>query len=323
MKITLMGTGAYSLGLALMLAKCKNNRVMLWSEDENKVEEFKQSHQIKSIFKDIIFPNNIEITNSYEEALKETQLIFLVTSVKYLKSTLEHILPFYHQESICIASKGIEEESLEVLSTVVKNKLHTTNIAVISGPSFAIDLVHNNPVALAIAGKKQVVNLVKDNLASETLKLRESSDIIGTQLCGCLKNIIAIASGILKGLSYSESTQAFLITESLHDIRKILKAFGGKKKTILSFAGVGDIILTCTSEKSRNYTYGYLLGKSQNEEEIKKYLKENTVEGYSNLLAIHKLLEKKGIDIPLINLLYDIVNLQKPASSLPQFLIAK
>lgn len=323
MKITLIGTGAYSLGLALMLAKCENNRVMLWSEDENKVEEFKQSHQIKSIFQDIIFPNNIEITNSYEEALKDTQLIFLVTSVKYLKSTLEHILPFYHQESICIASKGIEEESLEVLSTVVKNKLHTTNIAVISGPSFAIDLVHNNPVALTIVGKKQVVNLVKDNLASETLKLRESSDIIGTQLCGCLKNIIAIASGILKGLSYSESTQAFLITESLHDIRKILKSFGAKKKTILSFAGVGDIILTCTSEKSRNYTFGYLLGKSQNEEEIKKYLKENTVEGYYNLLAIHKLLEKKGIDIPLINLLYDIVNLQKPASSLPQFLIAK
>ncbi len=324
MKIAIIGTGAYSLSLALMLSK-KNNKIMLWTENENNVIEFNKNHKLHNIFKDIVFPNNISISNSYEEVLNNAELIFLVTSTNYILDVCNNIKPYYHNIPICIASKGIHKESLELLSIVVKKELHTNNICVISGPTFAIDLINNEPTALAIAGyNKKTISLVKENLQNETLKLRISSDIIGIQLCGSVKNIIAIASGIIKGLGYSESTQAFLINESLHDIKNIIYSLGGKKKTILSFAGIGDLLLTCTSTKSRNYSFGYIIGSTNNNfKEKTNYLQNNTVEGYYALDSIYKLLNKKRVNIPLITLLYDIVMNDKDPHQLVTFLIKK
>jgi len=324
MKITIMGTGAYSVGIALMLAKKKNNKIMLWSENLEYVKEFKENRKINNIFDDVIFPDNIDITNSYEEAMQDTSLVFLITSAKYILSVCKSILPYYKGSPICIASKGIEHTTLNPLSVLVKNTLKTKNICVISGPTFAIDLVNNEPAALAIAGyNRKTIKIVQDNLANDSLKLRKSSDIIGIQLCGSVKNIIAIAAGILKGLGYSESTQAFLINESLHDMKNIIYALGGKKKTILSFAGIGDLLLTCSSTKSRNYSFGYVIGSTKNKEDIDNYLKNNTVEGYYTLNSIYEMLQKKGIEIPLITLIYNIVCNNQNPSDLATFLINK
>lgn len=324
MKITIIGTGAYSLGIAKMLAKNKQNEIVLWSESKENVIEFNQKHKIEHIFKDIIFPDNIKLTDSYEEALKDTSLIFIITSVKYFLDVCDNINKYYHNTPVCIASKGIFPDTLTLLSEVVEKRLKTRNIAVISGPTFAIDLINNEPVALAVAGlNKKTINMVKNNLENDTLKLRVSSDLIGIELCGSIKNVIAIASGILKGLGYSESTQAFFINESIHDIKYLIKALGGKKKTILSFAGIGDLLLTCYSAKSRNYTFGYIIGSSKDEKTINEYLKNNTVEGYYTLKALNKMLIKRGIDIPLITLINDIVDLKADASKLVTFLISK
>lgn len=324
MKITIIGTGAYSIGIALMLAKKSNNNITMWTENENILKEFNETHKLTSIFKDAILPNNINLTTSYEEALENTSLIFLITSAKYILSVCKNILPFYKKTPICIASKGIEHTTLSTLSNLVKNTLKTNNICVISGPTFAIDLVNNEPAALAIAGlNRKTVNTVKENLANDTLKLRVSSDIIGIQLCGSIKNIIAIAAGILKGLRYSESTQAFLINESLHDMKHIIYALGGKKKTILSFAGIGDLLLTCSSTKSRNYSFGYIIGSTKDQKKIEEYLKNNTVEGYYTLNSIYKMLQKKGIEIPLITLINNIVCNGENPDDLASFLINK
>ncbi len=324
MKITVIGTGAYSLGIASMLAKRKDNTIMLWTEKEENKEEFLKIHQIKSIFPDVTLSDNISITTSYEEALKDTGLIFLITSAKYIYSICNDIKPYYHNTPICIASKGIDDNTLNTLSNVVKNTLKTTNISVISGPTFAIDLIHNEPAALAIAGlNKKTINIVMKNLANDTLKLRVSKDIIGIQLCGSIKNIIAIAAGILKGLGYSESTQVFLINESLHDMKNMISALGGRKKTILSFAGVGDLLLTCSSPKSRNYSFGYLVGNTKNPKEIDEYLKNNTVEGYYTLNSIYQMLKKKGINIPLITLIKNIIDHKQKPENLVTFLIKK
>ena len=324
MKITIMGTGAYSLGIAKMLSKKKDNEIMFWTENTETKKEFLASHKVQRIFPDIIYPDNVSITDSYEEALKNTSLIFLITSAKYIASVCQNMRPFYHDTPICIASKGIEDKTLNPLSVVVRNILKTNNICVISGPTFAIDLVNEEPAALAIAGlNKKTINLVRNNLANDTLKLRVSTDLIGIQLCGSIKNIIAIAAGILKGLGYSESTQAFLINESLHDMKNIIHALGGKKKTILSFAGVGDLLLTCSSPKSRNYSFGYVIGSTKSQKKIKEYLKDNTVEGYYTLNSIYLMLQKKGVSIPLINLIHDIVCNEKDPSSLANFLISK
>lgn len=324
MKITIMGAGAYSIGIALMLAKKKENTIMMWTESKDKLDDFNKTHKITQVFEDVILPDNVSLTDSYEEALKDTKLIFLITSAKYILSVCENILPFYKGTPICIASKGIEHSTLSTLSNLVKHTLHINNISVISGPTFAIDLVNNEPTALAIAGyNRKTINIVKENLANETLKLRVSSDIIGTQLCGSIKNIVAIAAGILKGLGYSESTQAFLINESLHDMKHIIHTLGGKKKSILSFAGVGDLLLTCTSTKSRNYSFGYVIGSTKDREKIKKYLEENTVEGYYTLNSIYKMLQKKGIEIPLITIINNIVCNGEDPDTLATFLINK
>lgn len=141
--------------------------------------------------------------------------------------------------------------------------------------------------------------------------------------CGAIKNVIAIAAGILKGLGYSESTQAFLINESLHDIKHIIYYLGGNPKTILSFAGIGDLMLTCTSTKSRNYSFGYIIGNTNDIKQIKNYLKNNTVEGYYTLDTVYKLLKSKNINIELITTIYNIVYNYESPNSLANLLITK
>lgn len=324
MKITVIGTGAYGIAIATMLAKNKKNNILMWSENKEKIEEFNKNHALYSIFPDKKLAKNISITSSFEEALKDSELIFLITSTKYIYNVCTSIKPYYNNTPICIASKGIDHNTLNPLSKIVKQTLNTNNVAIISGPTFAIDLMNNEPCALAIAGlNKKTINIVKDNLENDTLKLRESTDIIGIQLCGSVKNIVAIAAGILKGLGYSESTQAFLINESLHDMKKIIHALGGKRKTILSFAGVGDLLLTCSSVKSRNYSFGYVVGSSKKQKEIDDYLKNNTVEGYYTLNSINTMLNKKGITIPLIRLIIDIIDGKEKPEKLAEFLVNK
>lgn len=146
--------------------------------------------------------------------------------------------------------------------------------------------------------------------------------MIGTELCGSIKNVIAVAAGILEGLGYSESTRSFLITESLHDIKELIRGLGGKKKTILSFAGVGDLILTATSTKSRNYSFGILLGKGEFEE-ANKYLETTTVEGYYTLKSIYSLLRKRKIKMPVVDLIYKVVMKNEDPNKLVKFLMEK
>ena len=319
MKISVIGTGAYGLSLALMLAKKENNDIVMWSENPSVVKEFKDTKALNSILKNIEIPSNINVTNSYEEAMNDAKMI------KFVEDICLAIKPLYKSNiPICIASKGIEEHSLMLLSSVVRDILDTNKIVNISGPTFAIDLARNEPSALAIAGlDKKTLKLVKNTLENDTLKLRESNDILGIQICGSIKNIIAIASGIVKGLGYTESTQAFLINESIHDIKYLIKCLGGNPKTILSFAGIGDLLLTCTSTKSRNYSFGYVIGSTKDKKKIKEFLDNNTVEGYYTLLSMYKLIKKKRIKLPIIDLIYDIVMNDVEASKLTEFLITK
>lgn len=325
MKITMIGAGAYSIALALMLAKKKENNIVMWSENIELYNEFKKTHKVDKIFEDLKLPDNISITNSYDEALKDTSLVFIACAAKYVDDVCLGIKPFYNKTiPICIASKGIEETTGSFLSDIVSKTLGTKNIAVLSGPTFAIDMVNNQPTALALAGTNiKTINIVKNNLSNETLKLRECSDLKGIQICGSIKNVIAIAAGMIKGLGYEESTLAFLINESLHDIKYLISKLGGDKKTVLSYAGVGDLLLTCTSSKSRNYSFGYTVGSTKDPIKIREFLETHTVEGYYTLSSIYKLVKTNNIDLPIINLIYDIIMNGKDPNILAKFLIEK
>ena len=324
MKISVIGLGIYSLAISKALAKNKNNKIVIWTENPKKLEEFKETKKLISIV-DTDIPKNISVTTSIKDAIEDTSIIYIITASKYVDITTNKIKPYYNKNiPICIASKGIEESREELLSNIVKNTLKTNNIAVISGPTFAIDIINNEPVALALAStSKKAKEYVLNTLSNDTLKLRPSKDLIGIQMCGAVKNVIAIASGILSGLGYSNSTQSFLINESLHDIKDIIKLFGGKPKTILSFAGVGDLMLTCTSTKSRNFSFGYTIGSTKDPKKINEYLANNTVEGYNTLDIIYKMIHKKGIEIKLITTIYNIVYNSEDPNTLAKFLITK
>ena len=323
MKIALLGTGIYGLAIAKELAK-KDNLIIMWSESAEKAEEYKNTKKLASIY-DIKLPKNIKVTNSLEETLKDAELIFITCASKYVDGLTKNIKQYFNKNMcICIASKGIDDKKRDLLSNIVYNNLDTTNLSIISGPTFAVDILNDAPVALALAANNsKTMNLVYNALSNDTLKLRPTKDLIGIQLCGTIKNCIAVASGILKGLGYPESTQIFLINESMHDIKKLIHEFGGKKKTILSFAGIGDLTLTCLSEKSRNFSFGYIIGSSKSKKKKEDYLKKNTVEGYYAINLIYKLLKKRKIDIPLIDIIYDIVYKDENPESLVKFLIEK
>ena len=319
MKISVIGLGVYSLAISKMLAKKDENEIVIWTENNEKYEEYKKTKKVASVF-DTKLPKNIKISASMEDTLENTNLIYIITASKYVDIVTKQMKPYYNPKiPVCI-----EESREELLSNIVKNALKTNNIAVISGPTFAVDILNNEPVALALASKtKKAKEYVLNTLANDTLKLRPSKDMIGIQMCGSIKNVIAIASGILSGLGYSNSTQSFLINESLHDIKDIIKIFGGNPKTILSFAGVGDLMLTCTSTKSRNFSFGVIVGSTKDQNKINEYLATHTVEGYNTLEIVYKMLQKKGIEIELITTIYDIVYNGVDANTLAKFLVTK
>lgn len=323
MKISIIGTGIYGVALALNIAE-NNHDILMWSENQELVQSFKKNHSLDTITK-AKFPQNINLTNNIEEAIKNTDLIILVPASKYIRSVVNSMKDYYKPSiPVCIASKGIENDTCMFLSDVVKEVLNTKYLAVISGPTFASDLINKEPSALTLAGNnKKVILSVQKAFSNKYLKFRVNHDIWGTELCGSIKNVIAIASGILEGLGYLESTRAFLITESIHDIKELLEKLECNPKTILSFAGIGDLILTCSSSKSRNYSFGKLLGSKVSKNEIEEYLKTNTTEGYYTLLSIKKLTKNRKINMPIINVIYDIAINNKNPEILSEFLMTK
>lgn len=323
MKVSVIGTGIYGIALSLDIVS-NGHHIKMWTENQDLEKHFLEKHNLKPIT-DAFIPDAIEITSDLKEALESADFVVLATSAKYIRTICNQMKKYFNVLTpICIASKGIENNTFSFLSDIVRNELKAKHIAVISGPTFAIDLINQDPVALsaAVTTNKafQFTSLAFDN---ERLKLRENRDLYGTQLCGSVKNVIAIASGILDGLGFSESTRALLITESMHDIKELLVKMECNPKTIMSFAGIGDLMLTASSPKSRNYRYGRLLGERKETAEIDEYLKHNTTEGYYTLLSIKDLTKNRKIKMPIINIIYDIAINHKDPEILVDFLIKK
>jgi len=322
-KVSIIGVGAYGLAIALTLLK-NNKNIVMWAESEEKIDFLNKNRKNSRILPGIEIPSDIEFTNDYGYAINDAEIVFIAVAARFVNSVTKELSKYNLKgKHFCILSKGIEQNTCEFVHDVFNKNIKTKNLAVISGPSFAIDIAHNEPVGLSIASKnKDTITLIKNILESDTVKLRSTNDLIGVELCGSIKNVIAIAAGILEGLGYSESTRSFLITESLHDIKNLIYGLGGNKKTILSFAGVGDLLLTATSTKSRNYSYGILIGK-KDYKEAERYEKEITVEGYYTLKSIYTLVRRKKINMPIINLIYQIVISKKEPEKLAEFLIKK
>ena len=318
MKVGIIGAGAYALALAHVLKK--NNDVIIWTKLEDEYRELKEKRTNEKVLPNFKLDGKIKITLDLKEVTK-VDLIIVAIPAKFVDSISKELKGLIKKQYVCIATKGIEQETCLFPIDVFKKYNKTSRIAVISGPSFARDIITDCPIGLSVASKsKKAINIIKKSLENTNIKLRETRDIIGIEICGSIKNVIAIASGILNGLGYPESTEAMFITESLHDIKNLIKALGGSKKTILSYAGFGDLLLTCTSYKSRNFTFGNIIGKKEPKED---YIKNNTIEGLYTLKSIYKLIKNKNVDMPIIDLIYDIVFKDKDPNLLSEFLIVK
>jgi len=324
MKVTILGTGAYGLALSLMFNKNVND-IVLWTKFEDEKNEIEKNRGNKKVLPNIRIPDNIKITTDFDLAISDTDLIVIAVPAAFVDDIGQLLKgKLTDRVHICIASKGIERDTCSFVHDILLRNVETNNLAVISGPSFAIDIANMNPVGLSIATKNsKTEKILKETLQNDSLKLRTTDDIIGVEICGSIKNVIAIASGMLSGMDYSESTQAMFVTESLHDIKSLIDALGGDKKTILSFAGVGDLLLTATSTKSRNFKLGYLIGSNTSKEELEEYINNTTIEGLYTLKSIYKLLGDKKVDMPIIDLIYDIIYNDVDPKKLVTFLIEK
>ena len=321
MKIGLFGSGAYGMALSSILTYNKND-VTIWTK-------FEDDPIIANRGNDALLPGfridpSIKITNSVEECIKDKDVLIIALPAAYVDALCREMQPFIKGNHIIIASKGIEQGTGLFMSELVEKHLDTKNIAVISGPSFASDLITRMPAGLSLASKSPETLLIsKQVLQNDYIKLSETTDVIGVEICGSIKNVIALSAGMLEGLNANESTKAMLITEATRDMETILDAFDCDKRTVISFAGIGDLLLTCTTEKSRNYSLGKLIGSQPDPSEIDNYINNTTIEGYYTLESIYQLLINKKVSIPIIDLIYDIVFRRKNPKLLLAFLVFK
>lgn len=322
MKVAILGCGAYGLALASILVKNKVD-VTMWSykeEEKDKLIKTRKSDKLKN-YK---IPECINFSNNMDEVVRGKDLIVVAVPTFSFESTVIKLKECIDKrQPVLIATKGIQQDTCLFLHDVFKK--HCKNkIAVISGPSFAVDIIREVPIGLSLATKHNSVELlVRECFENKLTKFRRTNDIIGVEVCGSIKNVMAIASGMLEGMNATPSTKALFLTESMNDIKELLFALGGKKKTILSFAGFGDILMTSTSSSSRNFSFGCLIGEGKSKQVIDNYLKETTVEGIYTLQSIHKLVKKKNVKMPIINLIYDIINGKKDKEEILSFLIEK
>ena len=324
MKIGIIGTGAYGLALSLMFYENKCP-IKMWTKFEEEKKELEETRQNSRVLPNVFIPNEITFTNNLKELADFSDLIVIAIPAGFVDTICAELSGYVDaHHHICIASKGIEQDTCLFVTDVLEKYIHTNQLAVISGPSFAIDIASHFPIGLTLATKNQETEaLLKSTLQNKSLKLRTTDDIIGTEICGSIKNVIAIAAGMLDGMGVSDSTQAMFITESLHDIKALIKALGGNGKTILSFAGFGDLLLTSTSTKSRNFRFGKMFGSKQDRTIIEEYKNHTTIEGLYTLKSIYQLLGNKKIELPIIDLIYDIVFHERDCQELLTFLIEK
>lgn len=323
MKIGLFGCGAYGIAISSILSDNKCD-ITMWTKFEAEKESLEKTRVNERLMPNYKIPEDVKFTTSVKECIKDKDLLIIAIPAAFVDDLAKAMKPYIKDNHILIATKGIEQDTGLFINQILEKYLDTTNIAVMSGPSFAVDIITRMPAGLSLASKKiKTRELAKAALQNKNIKLRETRDVIGVEICGSIKNVIALSAGMLDGMKANDSTKAMFLTEAMHDMEEILESFGAMRRTVTSFSGIGDLFLTCTSTKSRNFSFGKLIGEKRSKEELDEYLKNTTVEGFYTLESIYKLLKNKKVSIPIIDLIYDIAVEGKDPEELLTFLVEK
>ena len=282
------------------------NEVTMWAHSDEEYRQINENRKTKYL-PNAIIPENIKCTKSLEEAIKNSELIFHVTPSKYTRETMKKYKQYITDQPVIICSKGFESSTLYTLSEVANDEMPNAKIGVFSGPSHAEEVSVGIPTAIVIASKYiDVLYNVQDALMDENLRIYTSTDVKGVELGGALKNIMAFCTGIAAELKLGDNTFAALITRGLTEISRLGVAMGGNHNTFYGLSGLGDLIVTCLSEHSRNRRAGKCIGRGLTVEETRKEI-GMVVESFDNIEVTYKLSKKYNIEMPIVNTVYDIL----------------
>lgn len=305
-KIAIIGSGSWGVALAVHLAKM-GNEIKIWSFSEEECELINRYKKCKFL-PNVVIPDNVVCSLSYEEVVWNTDVVLHTTPSKFVRSTVKEYKKFVTNQPVIMCSKGLESETLYTLSQILKEEMPYAKIGVLSGPSHAEEVSKEIPTAIVIATEHQsIVDLIREIMMNENLRVYSSTDVIGVELGGALKNIIAFCSGIAAGIGLGDNSFAALITRGLVEIQKLGVKMGAKQETFYGLTGLGDLIVTCLSNYSRNRNAGILIGKGNS----LSYVREKigmTIESIDNIEIAKKLANKYEVEMPIVNAVYDVLN---------------
>ncbi|MBI3895223.1 MAG: NAD(P)-dependent glycerol-3-phosphate dehydrogenase [Acidobacteria bacterium] len=308
--IAIIGAGGWGTALAIALSR-NVRRIRLWVFDPKLCGILTQMRINPPYLPGFFIPENVEPTGDLQQAVSDAQVVLTVVPSQYLRTVLEQMSPFANSEQIFIsATKGLESRTLRRMSEVVTETLQLRfppKIAVISGPTFAREVARGVPTAVVVASvEEELARCLQQQFANPTFRFYTNTDVVGVELGGALKNIIAIGAGICEGLGLGSNAVAALITRGLAEIMRLACDCGARRETLTGLAGLGDLVLTCTGALSRNRRVGIELGRGRRLAEILSSM-QMVAEGVSTTAAAWQLAQQKGIEMPITEQMYAVL----------------
>jgi glycerol-3-phosphate dehydrogenase (NAD(P)+) len=301
-KISIIGSGAWGTALAITSHNAKND-VLLWSHTQASAEAINKDNENRRHLAGIKLPQNIKATHNLKEAVQADILLLVVPSQKLRETCVKISLENLPKKiPLVICCKGIEQGSHKLMSEVVKEILPHNPVAVLSGPNFAAEIAKGLPACATLACEDEKIGAdLVESLASRMFRLYYTHDVIGAQVGGAVKNVIAIACGIAIGKGLGENAAAALVTRGMAEISRLCLAKGGKLNTLMGLSGIGDIMLTCGSKTSRNMSLGLALGRGEKKQ-------HNLTEGVATAASVTELAGVMGIDMPICSAINEILH---------------
>ena len=312
MKISVLGAGTWGTALTILLAENKH-QVTLWSKLPREIEELESNRTKIKNLPGAVLPDSVKLTSDLNEALKEPELIVMAVASVYVRETAKSIASKIPSGMIIVnVAKGVEEATLKTLTEVIEDEIPQAEVAVLSGPSHAEEVSRKIPTTIvAGAKKKEVADKIQDAFMTEFFRVYTSPDVIGIELGGSLKNVIALAAGVLDGMGLGDNTKAALMTRGIAEISRLGVAMGGKYETFAGLSGMGDLMVTCTSKHSRNRNAGFLIGQGKTAKEAMQEVNQ-VVEGVLSARAAYKLGEKFQVELPIVEQVNKVLFEEKP-----------
>ena len=305
--ISVIGSGGWGSAVAIMLAK-NGHRVTLWSYLKEESEDLKKYRENKPFLPGVKFPDGVRFTSELSECCQDADVIVTATPSHAIRTTAKNMSGFIKDGQIIVnISKGLEEGTHSTLSKVIKEEIPNCEVVVMSGPSHAEEVSRDRPTTNVVACENcETAKIIQDIFMNPNFRVYTNTDVLGVELGGSLKNVIALCAGIVDGMGLGDNTKAALMTRGLVEMSRLGVALGAKHETFNGLSGVGDLIVTCTSMHSRNRRAGILIGQGKTPEQARDEVKM-VVEGIKTCRAAKELADSAGVEMPIVNEAYKVL----------------